>query len=378
MSERDVEIGRRVAVARESRGITQASIAELLGVGPTVVSKFESGTRRLDGFELAILAEHLGTTSRALLGLSNRSSALTAAARLGVGGTEPALRRARELLELDGLADELGLDGRPHPRRVDNSRVGSQAEAAQLAAQVRAATGHGSTGILDVVGLAEREFGLDVAVEPLGDAGSSGLLVQFATEIALAVLNGDDHVSRRRFTLAHELGHWLMGDPEPVILETGVRADSEMERRADVFAVELLLPEVGVRRVFEQAIDDVSAVVDGLTVFGVSREAFVNRLRNLGLFDGKRAAAAKQEPVRNLFVRAGRMNDYSHWSQDDGSRRVPARIERRLIDAYAQGRVGIGMLAQALNSNPADLVDQLAGLGIAPTYRSDDSAFDAL
>ena len=378
MSERDVEIGERVAAAREARGITQAAIAGLLDVGPTVVSKIESGTRRLDGFELALLAEHLGTTSRALLGLSSRSAALAAAARLGAGATEPALRGARELLELDGLADELGLDGRPHPQHVHARKVASQNEAAQLASDVRAAIGLGSAGILDVVGLAEREFGVDVAVEPLGDEGSSGLLVQFAAEIALAVLNGDDHVSRRRFTLAHELGHWLMGDPEPVILEGNVRSDSEMERRADAFAVELLLPEVGVRRVVERAADDVAAVVDGLTVFGVSREAFVNRLRNLGLVDAKRAAAIKQEGVRTLFVRAGRMTDYAQWSQDDGSRRIPARIERRLINAYAQGRVGVGMLAQALNSNPADLAEQLAGLGISPRYLSDESGFDSL
>ncbi len=378
MSERDVEIGQRVSAAREARSMTQAAVAELLGVGPTVVSKIEKGTRRLDGFELAVLAEHLGTTSRSLLGLSHRTSALTAAARIGAGATEPALVRARELLELDGLADELGLDGRANPRRLGSSGVSSLHDAARLANEVRDSTGLGDAGIVDVISFAEQAFGVDVAVEPLGESGASGLLVQFASEVALAVLNGDDHVSRRRFTLAHELGHWLMGDPEPVIIEAEIGSNSDVERRADVFAVELLLPEAGVRRIVDRALDDVAAVVDGLVTFGVSREAFVNRVRGLGLFDAHRAAVAKHDPVRTLFVRAGRLSDYAIWSQDDSVRRIPARIERRLIGAYAAGRIGIGVLAQAFNTKPADLADQLASDGLAPVSEPDNSAFEVI
>lgn len=356
--------------------MSQASLAGALGVGPTVMSKIESGRRRLDGFELAVVAETLGTTSRALLGMSTRTSALTAAARLGSGDSVPALNRARDLLELDGVADELGLDGRAAPRRLVSPGRGA-AGAVELARAVLDETGAGADGVADLIRVVERDFGVDVSIEPLGD-GPAGVLVQHADEVALVVLNSDNHASRRRFTLAHELGHWLLGDAQPLVVDDDLGGDTEIERRANRFAVELLMPEDGVRHVVDTAADVTSAVVDGLVQFGVSREALLNRLTDLRLVTRAQAQGAGDGTVRGLFARAGRQADYDVWASPGPARRVPSRIERRLIGAYTEGRVGIGMLAQAFNERPSDLADRLAEDGITVSLIVGDDALRAI
>jgi transcriptional regulator with XRE-family HTH domain len=357
------------------RGLSQADLSAVLGVDPSTISKMESGKRRIDGYELSLIAETLGTTSHALLGLSTRGAALRAAARLGVGDNEVGLNRARTLLELDGVADELGISGTARPRRFDNRPRAGKADAVLIAREVLG--GGGSYRFADLVQLVEREFGVDVAVEPLGD-GPAGLLVQHADEVALVVLNGDNHVTRRRFTLAHELGHWLLGDTRPLIVEGDLGCDGEIEKRADRFALELLMPEDEVRQVFREAGDMTTGLVDGLLRFGVSREAFVNRLSNLGLISSTEDALLRSRSVRVFFNRAGRHADYSLWAPEGVSRRVPSRIEKRLIEAYLAGRIGIGMIAQAFNENQAELAERLRDLGPVVEVPLSDSALAAV
>jgi transcriptional regulator with XRE-family HTH domain len=376
-SVQDKEIGARVAEARKARHMSQEELARSLGVGPTVMSKIENGKRRLDGFEIALVAETLGTTPRSLLGMATRTAALRAAARLGPGDSQPALNRARDLLELDGIADEMGVAGRPAPRRLNRPDGAGMRAAGEAARAVLELHGGGVDGTGDLIGVVERDFGVDVAVEPLGE-GPAGLLVQHADEIALIVLNRDDHPTRRRFTLAHELGHWLLGDSEPVIVENTFGDDTDIERRANRFAVELLMPEGGVRNVMAKVGDPVSGVVDGLVRFGVSREAFLNRLVDLRLVDRKQAEQLSAGTVRSLFARAGRHADYEAWSAPGPERRLPSRMEKRFIDAYSQGRIGIGLLAQAFNERPSVLCERLAEHGITPDPPSTGRALAAV
>ena len=65
------------------------------------------------------------------------------------------------------------------------------------------------------------------------------------------LVRSDESEPRRRFTIAHELGHWicqcLEGDMQPVYCraaEIGVDAAAKaLEREANVFAANLLMPE---------------------------------------------------------------------------------------------------------------------------------------
>lgn len=130
----------------------------------------------------------------------------------------------------------------------------------------------------ELLGLEVEEMELDV----------SGML--FPTE-RLILVNGGESEARRRFTIAHELGHWvcqcLEGHTAPLYCRSediGVDPRARaLEREANVFAAELLMPETGVREEFAASVGDCAQA------FGVSEEALRWRLYNLGLADEKPA-----------------------------------------------------------------------------------------
>lgn len=109
--------------------------------------------------------------------------------------------------------------------------------------------------------------------------GLSGMLVPGARRI---YLNREDPAPRRRFTLAHEVGHWvcqcLEGGGEPVMCraaDVSPDADRTLEREANVFGAELLMPEPAVRRL--------AADPNAAQAFGVSQLAMQWRLYSFGL-----------------------------------------------------------------------------------------------
>ena len=121
---------------------------------------------------------------------------------------------------------------------------------------------------------------LGLAVTERDDLAVSGMLLPAEREI---YVNAEDVPARRRFTLAHEVGHWvcqcLEGKGAPVMCraeDVSEGAGRSREREANVFAAELLMPEPALRAEFAGA--------NGLAErFGVSAEAMAWRLYNLGL-----------------------------------------------------------------------------------------------
>jgi Zn-dependent peptidase ImmA (M78 family) len=128
-----------------------------------------------------------------------------------------------------------------------------------------------------VESIAEDLLGLELHEVEL--AGISGMLVPAARTI---YVNAEDPAPRRRFTLAHELGHWvcqcLEGRGVPVmcrVRDLPAETDRALEREANIFSAELLMPEPAIR---EHATDE-----GGAELFGVSQLAFQWRLYSFDL-----------------------------------------------------------------------------------------------
>ena len=87
---------------------------------------------------------------------------------------------------------------------------------------------------------AARRLGLDI--EEIRMSGSvAGMLIREEPKRWLIVLNSKiNHPGRRRFTIAHELGHWVMHRPR--LKETSLELDGQWEREANEFASHLLMP----------------------------------------------------------------------------------------------------------------------------------------
>lgn len=130
------------------------------------------------------------------------------------------------------------------------------------------------------------------------DAEVSGALYRLPERVVIAVNKGHA-ATRKRFTIAHELGHLVLHLGRPLIVDHLVRAHVNLrdhrsslatekeEIEANAFAANLLMPKPFVHREIarllaresasEQTIDDLA------TRFEVSPQAMDYRLTNLGL-----------------------------------------------------------------------------------------------
>jgi IrrE N-terminal-like domain len=125
---------------------------------------------------------------------------------------------------------------------------------------------------------------LGLIVEEDEELPVSGMLLPAERHIWLNGREARESPGRRRFTLAHELGHWvcqcLEGRGSPVMCrpqDVSHATDRFLEREANVFAAELLMPESAVRATYG------GSVVAAAARFGVSEEAMSWRLYNVGL-----------------------------------------------------------------------------------------------
>jgi Zn-dependent peptidase ImmA (M78 family) len=138
---------------------------------------------------------------------------------------------------------------------------------------------------------------IPIRTQPLEDAVSGILVVK--NDHATIGVNESHHPNRQRFTLAHELGHFLLHsdstnvfiDASPVFFrdKTSSEGSKLQEIEANAFAAELLMPEHMLRKITQnQPLDafDEGAVRRLATQFGVSTQAMTIRLTKLGLIDG--------------------------------------------------------------------------------------------
>jgi Zn-dependent peptidase ImmA (M78 family) len=130
-----------------------------------------------------------------------------------------------------------------------------------------------------------RTMGVKVLDASLDDDVSGALVKKEGADPSI-LLNAGDSRNRRRFTCAHELGHFIRRTDEPHKYEYVDYRDQrsstgtdEEEMFANSFAANLLMPEPLVKTFHEQELPDFRMAKK----FGVSQEAMQFRLKNLGL-----------------------------------------------------------------------------------------------
>ena len=148
---------------------------------------------------------------------------------------------------------------------------------------------HGVSGPCVPVQAIARGEGLDVKQGDLGQV--SGMLVRGTAGATIGV-NSKHAPTRRRFTIAHELGHFLLHEGLLSHVDKDFRVnyrDDESslatnieEIEANTFAASLLMPEPFLQALnAEDAVDDDSRVAELAAEFDVSRHAMSLRLINL-------------------------------------------------------------------------------------------------
>ena len=267
-------VAERIRDARSSRGWTQGELATRLGITQTAISYWESG-RRVPGIDdLLNLSAVLERDVRFFLPDERSRPTVRAVLR----ATTDRLDRGDLYDALRPLLDEMESMA-PLPMEIHVLATRPVAAAKEMLDQA----GVTSTPV-DVVDLARRS-GVRVVRGRFDDA-LSGLIMEFAGGAAIAV-NSEHSGARQRFTIGHELGHWVLAHHDVFHIDLGPSAehgtppgyDWRHERAANDFAAELLMPAVLVHEAFTRT----TSVAELAREFDVSQLAMGYRLANLGL-----------------------------------------------------------------------------------------------
>ena len=288
-----VEVGRRLRIARETAGITQARAAASIDVARTTLVAIEKGQRAARTAELLPLAKLYDTSVNALLRRESVHVDLMPRFRKLPTCKEESSDEAARLLEtlvqaeveLENLLGVVRPRNYPAQRPLMPGDVRTQAEVD--ATELRHKLGLGLAPVRDLLSLLELDIGIRVYVRRLDDR-VSGLFAYDERIGACMLLNADHPGERRAQSAAHELGHFVSSRQTPEVLYGDGWENSREERYANTFARAFLTPA----RTVMQRFRDVTQGASHLTrrhvillacAFGVSREAMVRRLEELGL-----------------------------------------------------------------------------------------------
>lgn len=275
-----VELGRRIRQARTERALSQRDLGKALGYGPSMVSAFESGTRRLKLEDLAKLCVALDKEPEYFL----RTQAIREARRRPVGLT---LRAQMADLHHDRLSDSITTfldEVERHP--LASSRVPDYHHLKP----------HGAAReLLDSYGIKEPPVPLEELLDQVGipvvawkfPPSLSALIVEVDEGDYVIGMNRDHSAKRRRFSVAHEMGHAVLRHKAGYYLEFFDAALGDPpnfryadEREANALAAALLMDERWLREDWAGGKRTAAMLARR---YEVSEEAMSFRLMNIGL-----------------------------------------------------------------------------------------------
>ncbi len=350
-----------LVLARESRGMTQTELAQVMArqsgdtpVSQGYISKAEAGRLEVTGPRLSLYATALGypdgvlCTDPQLHGVGVGLVHHRKRASLGA----PALRRIHAELALARMQTRalLALVGTKHHHRFHRIVVDDFDTASDAAITLRCEWGLAPGAVPQLVRLIEDAGGL-VLVRDLGSRELDAVTQWIDEDPPLFLINAYAPADRFRFSVAHELGHVIMhGEP-------GVTA--VQERQADEFASEFLLPADTVRVELKQGRLDLTRLLDLKHRWGVSMAALLRRASTLGVISDWQ--------YRNLMVE---MSALGYRTQEPGDlvREDPRSISRLVAHLSDNRGYHLEQLADAAGLLP----DEFARL-----YSRNDDSTDA-
>lgn len=296
----------RLQVARQARGYTKSDLSKRLEMSAAALSQFELGQSRPSPATIERLSSVLnfapsffstGTVLSAAdqaddelvdsYGHFRSLRSVTATRRRQVLTVAHLLRDVTAFLETQVKLPELDV---PH------HDAESPGDIALVAARVRAELGADIAGpIVDVLRLLEKR-GIVCARYPMDAADVSAFSVPMERR-AFLVLKQQREAKRDRdrFSSCHELGHMVMHKPGQAL------ASKALEREADIFASEFLMPTESIREELSPKVDW-PRLLQLKQRWGVSMAALLYRSKSLGIMPETTYVQA----VRTMNVRGWR------------------------------------------------------------------------
>ena len=357
-------LGQRLQEARRARGLTQQHVAESMGMARTTVTALEKGDRRIRPGELISLAQLYGRPVGYFIGSRKTVSDFSVQFRTALNDTrgaetQQALNQGvhdfQDLCEdylyletVNGMSPQ-----QSYPAQYAVSGFPPEDAAEDVAASERNRLGLGDGPILNLREILENEVGLRIFYADL-PSNLAGIFT-FTEELGGCIaINARHPEERRRWSLAHEYGHFLTSrfrsEVTPV---SSLGRVSATERLADAFAAALLMPATGLRRRFYQ----ISRATEGnvttaeicrlANYYFVSVEAMMLRLEGLNLLPRGTWERLRDRgfKVREAQEQLG-LVAYPH---DDDP--LPLRYKLLAVQAYEEDELTEGELCRLLRQD---------------------------
>jgi Zn-dependent peptidase ImmA (M78 family)/DNA-binding XRE family transcriptional regulator len=352
-------IGRNLRVAREAAGLSQGAVAQTLEISRQTLSAIENGHVAIDSTKLIRAAEALGTNVSSLLeGQQDRLQLLYRAAEHSA--PEPLIRSQfqrfcrsyRELEELVGVADASVTP--PEYAYFPEVHANGRAFAKEVARYERERLGLGQLNPVENIFKLLEENGVRILLTSIAQPNVFGLSAYSRQFGACVLVNNTTTLERRIFTLAHEYGHLLMHrgmykDPEP---SAAPPANQEMERMANTFAADFLVPDLGLRDRIAKNTKGSLGFEDVLflkTHFRVSAQMLIKRLCEAGLI-----TEDTQRQLEAAAVRLAGGDDQEYQPMDlpiIESWKRESRFDHLAREAALTESVSISKLAEILDTD---------------------------
>ena len=364
----DVEprhLGRKLQEARKTRGLTQQDVADALSVARTTVTAMEKGERRVQPDDIIRMAGLYGRSVNDLVGAREPIADFAVQFRTalkGAGSAEVERDLAQAVNDFQVLCEDyLYLENLSDSRQRQSyipsypvSGAGVEAAAEEIAWTEHNRLGLGDGPIHNLRELLENEaairvFHIDI---PSRVAGMFSFTDGLGGCIAV---NAKHPQERRRWTMAHEYGHFLTSRYSSEISILGVRGRMPAEERfADAFARCLLMPATGLRRRFNQtrAADGRITAADICRMahyYFVSVEAMTLRLEELRLLS---TGTWDRLRDRGFRVREAQ-TELGLEPRSDNEYRLPTRYRLLAVQAYEDELITEGELVRLLRSDRA-------------------------
>ena len=373
------DAGERLRIARGNANLTQQEAADKIGIARTTLVAIEKGLRRIRINELRGLARLYDVSVNSLLRQEAVHVELVPRFRKLLEAVDSAVDEAIEIMsrlakaevELENLLGIKRSKNYPPERPILRGDVKVQAEHDAL--ELRRRLGLGNAPVIDIVTLLEMELGARVFIRRI-NSRISGLFA-FDDELGPCILLNANHPKERRAqSAAHECGHLVSTRSKPEVLHKDKIISSREERYADAFGITFLTPP----RTVMQKFQEVTAGSERLTrrhvivlayFFGVSREAMVRRLEELGLTSKgtwdwfqSNGGITKQHQKRVL----GDL-DVADGQMVEADRPTTLRLSILAAEAYRQELLSAGQLAELLSLDRIEIHEILDDLEIEET-----------
>ncbi len=339
----------RLRQARTMRGLSYRELSDRMGgaVSHVALAKYEDETMRPSGEVLAKLCSALGIAPDTLfrptsvsvgnLNFRKKKAFGEKQARMLV---ETVRAKLENYLEAEELLNERA-EYRPVKLHADDAR--------EAARELRKLWSLGDQPIADIVELLERNGIKVVEIDEASD-GFDGCQLE-GQAIIVVSCRRNLPVTRKRFTLAHELAHLLL---ESWAKQRGL-TDKELEKPMNAFASEFLMPSNTLKQFFgtNRTTVTIEELKSAKLRYGISIGAIVYAMRELEMIS--------ESAYKRFYT-----GIQSTWRQKDGSIREPGddevnelyvecpeRFDRIVMRGVAEGQLSLsraaGLLGKSIN-----------------------------